>query len=313
MLLIHVVILLFAATVESLRLGLPVRSRRSTALSANPSHLLDNPRSFYCIHLADEIAALPRFREFCESHQYFSLGSSNKEVTINVLKGGEGAGPIAQTSKRNQLVRASGYFEGLEARPIWTDQIGVDPRLSWVSDLRDSVCDVLIEELEKKDADILYESLGSFGCNGEDTGWTQITLVDNFQQLNTQQQKFPQTMKILHDIVTPLRYGPRHTAIACQGPNSGIGEHADMMNWMLTMHLPFFFQGSPNDDVIITVDEQRIHWRVGQPTIIDTTFKHFTQNESNHPMLLLMVDFWHPDLSTDEINAIKRFFSLTTT
>ena len=44
--------------------------------------------------------------------------------------------------------------------------------------------------------------------------------------------------------------------------------------------------------------------------VADTTFVHETFNYGNDDVYLFLVDFWHPDLSVDEIEAFRMFLKL---
>ena len=140
-------------------------------------------------------------------------------------------------------------------------------------------------------------------------------MIDNFAPLPSRQVNFPATMALLNSIAGEKRLGPRHTAVARQAAGSGIPIHSDMMNWMLTMHLPLLRKRktveAKESSVTITIDDTTINWEVGKPTIIDTSYKHMTRNVGDEDMYLLMVDFWHPDLTEREISALKKFFKLT--
>jgi aspartyl/asparaginyl beta-hydroxylase (cupin superfamily) len=43
---------------------------------------------------------------------------------------------------------------------------------------------------------------------------------------------------------------------------------------------------------------------------MDTTYCHSTYNGTDEDLYLLIVDFWHPDLSADETDGLRRFFEM---
>ena len=56
-------------------------------------------------------------------------------------------------------------------------------------------------------------------------------------------------------------------------------------------------------------DEQE--WRQdGAATVIDTTYWHQTWNACEDDVYVLLVDFWHPDLTSREVEALKAFTEL---
>lgn len=140
----------------------------------------------------------------------------------------------------------------------------------------------------------------------QSTGWSPLAIIDNFALCSTGIEAFPETFQILQNCAGYHRLGPRPVAIAKQAKLSGIAMHVDYMNWMLTLHLPIL--GPPAGAGII-VNGVKKDWIPGTPLIIDTTFPHSTYNDTDEDMYLLLCDFWHPDLSWDEIQAMRAFLA----
>eukprot|EP00802_Teleaulax_amphioxeia_P015009 Tamp_15090.p1 GENE.Tamp_15090~~Tamp_15090.p1 ORF type:complete len:460 (+),score=100.20 Tamp_15090:49-1380(+) len=58
-------------------------------------------------------------------------------------------------------------------------------------------------------------------------------------------------------------------------------------------------------------DGEEREWDVtASPTVIDTTYWHQTWNNHEEDMYVLLIDFWHPDLRTEEIQALEAFMQL---
>ncbi|GMI49652.1 hypothetical protein ScalyP_jg5032 [Parmales sp. scaly parma] len=279
------------------------------------SELLQKANSYWKINFEEEISTLPRFREFCENHDYFtrSLHTSSSPcngVTNNILRGGEFAGPIAKSGVDGQFVRALGFFGGLPATP--RINYHADKRLSFINELQKSESlstfqQELHDVLRLKEGPDLFKSLGEH--QSSPTGWEQITLINHFSEQTDSTALFPKTMRLL-DEHCGERLGPRHTAIARQLPHSGIAEHNDLYNWMSTLHLPLLHENENGGRVglIVSGEKGTIDWEVGVASVMDTSFSHSTYNNSPTPMYLLLVDFFHIDLSQEEVRAIKKFF-----
>ena len=73
------------------------------------------------------------------------------------------------------------------------------------------------------------------------------------------------------------------------------------------MHMPL---KGPAAGSGMVVHGMRQDWCVGEAVVMDTTFPHSTYNESDEDVFLLLVDFWHPDLSIDEMDALRVFFAV---
>ena len=204
-------------------------------------------------------------------------------------------------------MRALGFYQGLTARPLWAGP----SRPSWAASLEShlpSLQSELSAFLSSGDSS-LWSSLGSY--NGSDTGWHQVDLWSHFSASALGQSAFPRTCALLRSCAS-AHLGPRHVAVARQDPGRGIGDHCDMHNWMLTLHLPLQ-AGRGTGAVGIVVDGVRREWEVGRGTVMDTTFVHSTYNDGKEPMYLLMVDFWHPELSGAERKELEGFWRATTT
>jgi aspartyl/asparaginyl beta-hydroxylase (cupin superfamily) len=245
-----------------------------------------------------------------------------------LLQGGKTTGPIVKT-KVGQVVRLAALYPGLAAQPRHdllsttskangndndnaTATVFEHDNLSWVVELQQRL--PTIQEEVRRVVPTLSESTWTSlrTRRGQDwsdsTGWAHIAMIDNFRFQEHNVQLFPETMRILQEVVgTERRMGPRLTAIARQKANSGIPKHVDFMNWMLTLHTALW---GPKDGAGIVVNGIRKDWTVGDPVVMDTTYLHHTYNESeDEDLYILIVDFWHPDLSVDEIDALRSFFA----
>jgi hypothetical protein len=271
-----------------------------------------------------------------------SSGESGCTHIPNLLQGGAETGPIARTVA-GQVVRVLGFYPELTSRPrhdLQQAHGGGDcdeqqqpqqqpqqqgfrhDHLEWVHQLQAQLS-IIQQELRRVLATPeLLESSSSDNDDGscwtslrtrrgqewsDRTGWSHIALVDNFQLRPDNIRMFPQTAQLLQRLVgTERRIGPRLVAIAKQEAHSGIPEHCDFMNWMLTLHTAL---DGPQEGCGIIVNGVARDWTVGDPVVMDTTFLHETYNTSDQDLYLLLVDFWHPDLSIDEIDALRTFFA----
>ncbi|CAE6922795.1 ASPHD1, partial [Symbiodinium sp. CCMP2456] len=67
-------------------------------------------------------------------------------------------------------------------------------------------------------------------------------------------------------------------------------------NFFLTAH----FGLSVPPDCSITVGGDERPWKEDDCIVLDTSFLHSTKNESDEDRFVLVVDFWHPDLTVPE-------------
>lgn len=88
-------------------------------------------------------------------------------------------------------------------------------------------------------------------------------------------KKFPKTYEILKKLQIPLAV--RGVCFARQTPGSGVAEHSDGRNFILTAHLGL----EVPEGCWIEVGGVRGGWREGYLTTVDTSFKHATGNPSD--------------------------------
>jgi aspartate beta-hydroxylase len=58
------------------------------------------------------------------------------------------------------------------------------------------------------------------------------------------------------------------------------------------------------------VGEERRGWTKGKLTTIDTSFTHSTGNPTDEERHVLIIDFWHPELSDAERSALEFVYDL---
>ncbi|MGZ4970958.1 MAG: aspartyl/asparaginyl beta-hydroxylase domain-containing protein, partial [Methylobacter sp.] len=56
------------------------------------------------------------------------------------------------------------------------------------------------------------------------------------------------------------------------------------------------------------VENNLLHWRNGEVFIFEDSFEHEVWNRSDKPRTVLIIDFWHPDLTDDEKQALMAGF-----
>jgi aspartyl/asparaginyl beta-hydroxylase (cupin superfamily) len=84
-------------------------------------------------------------------------------------------------------------------------------------------------------------------------------------------------------------------------PHTHIAPHCGPTNLRLRCHLGIEI---PETCGIRVSSERRI-WEPGKCILFDDSFEHEVWNDSPHQRAVLIVDFWHPDLSEVEQHAIQ--------
>ena len=64
----------------------------------------------------------------------------------------------------------------------------------------------------------------------------------------------------------------------------------------------------PEGDCFIQVGNEKFYWKNGKTCIFDTSIFHSTRNDSPRVRYVLLIRFWHPDLTQLEIDMFKFIF-----
>ena len=195
------------------------------------------------------------------------------------------------------------HVNGLTARPFW-DLSEENVLFPWAAELEENA-HVIQEEFEAK---ILNKELFSADSIWQNqvmgSGWSAIRL----QRLgiwNSENIKiFPKTYELLRKLKIPLAV--RGVCFARQAPGSGVAPHSDGRNFILTSHLGL----QVPEGCWISVGEEKKTWEVGKLTTLDTSFSHSTGNPSQEDRHVLIIDFWHPELSEAERAGLEFVYDL---
>jgi hypothetical protein len=101
-----------------------------------------------------------------------------------------------------------------------------------------------------------------------------------------------------------LRYPWGDALFSAHLPGAYLPPHCSVDNFRVRCHLPLVVPG----ECAIRVGERVHHWREGECVVFDDSFEHEAWNRSNARRLILIVDFWHPELTDPEIRALEAGF-----
>ncbi|CEM34449.1 unnamed protein product [Vitrella brassicaformis CCMP3155] len=135
-------------------------------------------------------------------------------------------------------------------------------------------------------------------------GWSAFRLQRFGEWIEDNRQKFPRTSALLADLGIPIAM--RGVMIARQRAGSGVQPHSDGRNFILTAHLGL----QVPEGCWMRVGEERREWRENKVCVFDTSFEHETGNPTQHGRFVLIVDFWHPELSDAERNALADIYAI---
>lgn len=196
------------------------------------------------------------------------------------------------------------HVDGLTAKPFW--DVSTEPDLfPWAAALEENA-DVIAKEFEEKLArdEKMFASDSAWQNQVMGQGWSAIRLqrlgVWNTENCN----EFPKTYQLLQSLKIPLAV--RGVCFARQKPASGVEPHSDGRNFILTSHLGI----KVPEGCWIKAGEETQSWEEGKLTTLDTSFEHSTGNPADEERVVLIIDYWHPELTEAERAALEYVYDM---
>ncbi|HEX3555048.1 MAG TPA: aspartyl/asparaginyl beta-hydroxylase domain-containing protein [Thermoanaerobaculia bacterium] len=113
----------------------------------------------------------------------------------------------------------------------------------------------------------------------------------------------PETARILSSIPGVAEFGT--TLYSALAPHTHISPHFGYTNAKLRCQLPLRVPGHCK----LKVGGHEIEQREGRCIVFDDSFLHSAWNDSDEPRFVLVFDFFHPDLTPDEVQYLLRLAS----
>lgn len=197
------------------------------------------------------------------------------------------------------------HVDGLTPNAFW-DTAAQPEQFPWAQEL-EANSDVIQKEFEmnlKKQESQMFASDSAWQNQVMGGGWSAVRLqrLGVWNEENCRQ--FPETYELIRSLNIPLAV--RGVCFARQAPGSGVQPHTDGRNFILTSHLGLKIP----KDCWIEVGTERRGWEEGKLTTLDTSFTHSTGNPSTEDRHVLIIDFWHPELTEAERAALEFVYDL---
>lgn len=115
----------------------------------------------------------------------------------------------------------------------------------------------------------------------------------------------PKTAEILQSLPDLCYAYPWGDALfSRQAGGSHLVPHCSVDSFRLRAHLGI----DVPDDCEMRVANERLHWQNGEVFVFEDSFEHEVWNRSNQARTVLILDFWHPDLTEVEKQALLAGF-----
>jgi len=203
------------------------------------------------------------------------------------------------------------HINGLASKPFWDARSEDGKRLfPWAEEL-EKKSDVIVKECQQK----LQEErkMAEKGMFSRDSSWQNKVMGKGWAAIRLRRlgvwnpkncDEFPKTYDLLRSLNIP--FAVRGVCFAQQLPNTGVLPHSDGRNFILTAHLGLKIP----DGCWMKVGEEVQAWKEGKLTIIDTSFTHSTSNPTDSERNVLIIDFWHPELTKAERKGLEFVYDL---
>mmetsp|Transcript_12540 Transcript_12540/g.37657 ORF Transcript_12540/g.37657 Transcript_12540/m.37657 type:complete len:462 (+) Transcript_12540:80-1465(+) len=134
--------------------------------------------------------------------------------------------------------------------------------------------------------------------------WRQL-MLQQVTPLKTGVLRFPRVLKALgkYEATSPP---PRHVVVATLPPGCATEPRADLQDFLLTVQIPL--RGCEGAGLV--VGGEKVPFEAGAPVVFDSTYDYHVYNDGAEELLLMHVDFWHPDVTVDEKQMLAYFWML---
>eukprot|EP00746_Dinoflagellata_sp_MGD_P034337 gnl/MRDRNA2_/MRDRNA2_18203_c0_seq1.p1 gnl/MRDRNA2_/MRDRNA2_18203_c0~~gnl/MRDRNA2_/MRDRNA2_18203_c0_seq1.p1 ORF type:complete len:378 (-),score=82.21 gnl/MRDRNA2_/MRDRNA2_18203_c0_seq1:112-1245(-) len=234
-------------------------------------------------------------------------GEDVSRVIESFMRVERGEGEFKKYHEGEGLQVAGSYVPGLTSQAFYDVQKTAG--LDWLAKLEKNYVTVL-EELKKnlenpekmeKDGVRIWATAADEGGVAYGPEWRTLVLMDRGRWDLDNIKLFPKTAKLLDSLNAPAS----EVFFARQTAGTGIKPHTDNTNFILTGHLGLEV---PEGDCWIEVGEHRKGWEEGKAIAMDTSMMHSTENNTGGDRYVLIVRFWHPELSVTERTALQFVF-----
>jgi aspartate beta-hydroxylase len=203
---------------------------------------------------------------------------------------------LEQPEYTEPLQRPVNYFPGLSARPVHAAS-----DFPWMSNFTDNFEEVrgeLLDYSNKLTLEVQPQGLTDQGR------WSVLYFYSRGRPVEETMRACPRTSKLLD--VIPGAGEAGHIYLSVLRGGTHIKRHFGPINTRLRCHLPFIVP----EGARIRVGEEMHEWREGEFLVFDDSFDHEVWNDSDQERIVLIMDFWHPDLTRAERWAITEARSL---
>lgn len=189
------------------------------------------------------------------------------------------------------------YFPGLRSTPWWEPS-----SFDWLGTLEAAADDIRAELLAYRAVQTRAISHPT-GLAPKDS-WKALYLTCVGKAQDEVRKQFPRTVEALRAVPGAANCGMTYFS-SIEG-ETDIAPHSGFTNAHLRCHLSLV----ATDGSSIRVHNEWRSWVEGQAMVFDDSFNHEVRNRGSQRRTVLLLDFWHPDLSRGEIEALEHMMTV---
>ncbi|GAB1598226.1 aspartate beta-hydroxylase domain-containing protein 2-like [Argonauta hians] len=150
---------------------------------------------------------------------------------------------------------------------------------------------------------------GQWKTNDTNEGrWCEFHFFDKGQWVTNNTALCPQSttvFKLLGNLMTETMFG--HISFSVTYPGTKTSEHFGVTNTKVRCHMGIVVPRNCS----LTVCKETHCWKTGHCLLFDDSYLHSTAHhklEGDNVRAVLILDFWHPDITIEERTALKYIF-----
>jgi hypothetical protein len=199
-------------------------------------------------------------------------------------------------------------MEKLRSKSLWVlDEISSPLRSSFLQ-IKEEITTLIedsLNQLNRTNVESTIPRMNSIESSIRNGRWDVFYFVEE-GNINPDFVQFcPQTTQVLRKLPLLLGCSLGYCYVSILSPGAEITPHSGSTNVKLRIQFPIL----NSSESILTVDGVEHRYFDGEPIIFDDSFQHSVRNcSSNESRVVLLIDIWHPDLSSEHIRHLLAQF-----
>eukprot|EP00516_Mucochytrium_quahogii_P001379 CAMPEP_0203763898 /NCGR_PEP_ID=MMETSP0098-20131031/17068_1 /ASSEMBLY_ACC=CAM_ASM_000208 /TAXON_ID=96639 /ORGANISM=" , Strain NY0313808BC1" /LENGTH=362 /DNA_ID=CAMNT_0050659265 /DNA_START=803 /DNA_END=1891 /DNA_ORIENTATION=- len=220
--------------------------------------------------------------------------------------------PVEDLTWTNPMQRPGCVFPGIRSQPYWSGH-----EFAWVKKLEESYESIkqelgLIADHWKTVGGTHREAGSEDGSVLEAGNWSEIVLYGRGANPSLCPSLSQLLQALVPEAIDLCARAAGEIIFSRLGPHTVIAPHCASTNLRLTAHLGIEIPASSKAQPCkIEVGGECKQWENGKVLLFDDSFEHSVVNETDKERTVLLLRFWHPDISLPErTKALERAISV---